>query len=83
LTGIGSVFVGSIAAIYQKRLKRLLAFSGISHVGFIILGIACASFDSTQSCMLYSVLYSIMGIVTFCVVLSVTSSELFLKYLTS
>jgi NADH-quinone oxidoreductase subunit N len=34
-----SIFVGSISALYQKRVKRLFAFSTIAHTGFILLAI--------------------------------------------
>ncbi|MDD4900481.1 MAG: proton-conducting transporter membrane subunit, partial [Candidatus Omnitrophica bacterium] len=43
LAGIISVVIGAIAAITQKDFKRMLAYSSISQVGYIILGLGCAS----------------------------------------
>jgi NADH-quinone oxidoreductase subunit N len=60
-----SIFVGSISAIYQKRLKRLFAYSTIAHTGFILLGIACASADSASSLIFYIVIYSVLTILLF------------------
>lgn len=60
-----SITIGSVSAIYQKRLKRLFAYSTISHTGFILLGIACASADSAGSLIFYIVIYSGMTILLF------------------
>jgi NADH-quinone oxidoreductase subunit N len=60
-----SIAVGSVSAIYQKRLKRLFAYSTISHTGFILLGIACASADSMSSLIFYIVVYSGLTILLF------------------
>lgn len=42
-TGVAGILIGSIAAIYQHNAKRLLAFSSIAQLGYIIVGIALAS----------------------------------------
>jgi len=60
-----SIIVGSISAIYQKRLKRLFAYSTISHTGFILLGIACVSADSAGSLIFYIAVYSGLTILLF------------------
>ena len=60
-----SIAVGSFGAIYQKNLKRLLAYSSISHVGFILLGLSGVSKDVMFSCILYMIIYSIISIGTF------------------
>jgi NADH:ubiquinone oxidoreductase subunit 2 (subunit N) len=60
-----SIVIGSISAIYQKRLKRLFAYSTVSHTGFILLGIACVSVDSTSSLIFYVVIYSALTILLF------------------
>jgi NADH-quinone oxidoreductase subunit N len=60
-----SVTVGSISAIYQKRLKRLFAYSTISHTGFILLGILSSSPDSVSSFIFYIIVYSGLTILLF------------------
>ena len=60
-----SIIIGSLSAIFQKRLKRLLAYSTISHTGFILLGIACASVNSASSLIFYIVIYAFLTILTF------------------
>jgi NADH-quinone oxidoreductase subunit N len=66
--GLCSVCFASIAALYQKRVKRLLAYSTISHTGFMILGICCYSADGVKACTVYITLYVIMLLATFGVV---------------
>jgi NADH:ubiquinone oxidoreductase subunit 2 (subunit N) len=39
LSSLMSITIGTFSAIYQKRIKRLFAYSTISHTGFILLGI--------------------------------------------
>jgi NADH-quinone oxidoreductase subunit N len=60
-----SIVIGSVSALYQKRLKRLFAYSTISHTGFILLGVACLSVDSTSSLIFYVVVYSGLTILLF------------------
>jgi NADH-quinone oxidoreductase subunit N len=66
-----SIFVGSISALYQKRVKRLFAFSTIAHTGFILLAILACSIDSAKSLIFYVVIYAFFNnftvfIVDFC-----------------
>jgi NADH:ubiquinone oxidoreductase subunit 2 (subunit N) len=64
-TSVLSIIVGSVSAIFQKRLKRLFAYSTISHTGFILLGIAAASVDSANSLVFYIMVYSVLTILLF------------------
>jgi NADH-quinone oxidoreductase subunit N len=50
---LASIAVGSISALYQKRIKRLFAYSTISHTGFILLGILAATPDSAKALVFY------------------------------
>lgn len=70
MVGIISILVGSIGAINQTKIKRLLAFSAIGHVGFMLLGIGVATFAGIQATILYMIIYIIMTIQTFTVVIS-------------
>jgi len=55
-----SITLASVSAIYQKRLKRLFAYSTIAHTGFILLPFCCYTVDASASFIFYVVVYSIM-----------------------
>jgi NADH-quinone oxidoreductase subunit N len=56
-----SMAIGNIVAIAQTNLKRLLAYSTISHVGFILLGILAGTTAGTQAAVYYTLAYVIMS----------------------
>lgn len=60
-----SIAIGSFGAIYQKNFKRLLAYSSISHVGFILF--AMLKFDniSVAVCVLYAIIYAVISLGSF------------------
>lgn len=68
--GLISILVGSIGAINQTKIKRMLAYSAIGHVGFMLIGIGVATFASLQATLIYMVIYIIMTINTFTIVIS-------------
>jgi len=70
ISAITSVVIGSIGALNQTKFKRLIAYSGIGHTGFILLGIACGSLDSLQASFLYIIIYIIMSFNLFAFALS-------------
>jgi NADH-quinone oxidoreductase subunit N len=65
LSGMSSICFAATAALYQKRLKRLLAYSAISHVGFLVVGVGCLSLDSIKACTIYITLYILMSLLIF------------------
>nr|CAD1874622.1 nad2 [Tethya wilhelma] len=65
-----SVVYGSIGALNQTKIKRLLAYSGIGHMGFILFGVGVGSFESLQASLIYMVIYIIMAVCVFSIVLS-------------
>jgi NADH-quinone oxidoreductase subunit N len=65
LVGLLSIIVGAFGAIFQKNFKRLLAFSSISHVGFIILGFAGLGKNVVVSVIFYIFIYSLITIGSF------------------
>lgn len=71
VAGILSIMVGSIAAINQTKIKRLLAYSAIAHMGWIILGLGVGTIISIQATLIYIILYIIMTINSFSFVLNV------------
>ena len=59
---IASMLFGAIAAIGQKNIKRLIAYSSIGHIGYILAGIASASNDGIQSSIMYLTIYIVMNL---------------------
>ena len=60
-----SLAIGTIVGLTQSRIKRLYAFSTISHVGFILLGLSIHSIESTQAFIFYLMQYSISNLNAF------------------
>jgi NADH-quinone oxidoreductase subunit N len=60
-----SLVIGNIVAIAQTNLKRMLAYSTISHVGFLLLGIIGAGPDGFGAALFYAVVYSITATAVF------------------
>jgi proton-translocating NADH-quinone oxidoreductase chain N len=54
-----SIFVGTLKALQQNKIKRFLAYSSISHVGFLLLGFATGTFIGLQCLFFYLVIYTI------------------------
>lgn len=65
-----SMIVGALAAIAQTNIKRLLAYSSIGHVGYILIGVTTANFEGLQAVMLYLLLYIVMTVGMFACLLS-------------
>ena len=59
---IASMIFGAVAAIGQKNLKRLMAYSSISHMGFALAGLAVGTNEGIQSSITYMSLYVIMNL---------------------
>lgn len=68
--GVLSIIYGAIGALNQTKIKRLLAYSGIGHMGFLLFGVATGSFESVQASFVYIIIYTIMSICAFSVFLS-------------
>jgi NADH-quinone oxidoreductase subunit N len=67
-----TMVVGSILAIAQTDIKRMLAYSSIAHAGFILVGVTAASQQGIQSAMFYLVAYATMILGAFGVVMLVS-----------
>jgi len=64
-----SIALGNVTAIAQTNLKRMLAYSTISHVGFLLLGIMSASMNGFASAMFYITAYVMMSLAGFGMIL--------------
>lgn len=67
---IASMFVGAFGAIVQTNIKRLMAYSSIGHVGFILVGVAAGGELGIQGVLIYLAIYLFMNVGTFAVILS-------------
>jgi NADH-quinone oxidoreductase subunit N len=57
-----SMIVGNVVAIAQTNIKRMLAYSTISHVGFILMGILAGTSEGYQAALYYTITYVIMAV---------------------
>jgi NADH-quinone oxidoreductase subunit N len=71
---IASMTVGNIMALKQTNVKRMLAFSGISHAGFMLMALLSLS-TSAGSLLYYTMAYSLAGIAAFAVILYVCKNR--------
>lgn len=73
--GITSLILGSLGAYAQIKFKRLLAFSGISHLGYALIALACGTVESFQACLFYIVVYIITSIFFWGLALSIEDTK--------
>lgn len=71
LSSLLSLIVGSVLGLTQFRIKRLFAYSTISHVGFILLALSINSTESIQSYIFYILQYSISNLNAFIILITI------------
>ncbi len=71
---IASMVLGSFAAIGQKNIKRLMAYSSIGHMGFALVGLAAGTAEGAQGVLVYIAIYVAMTLGTFAVILAMKRS---------
>ena len=67
---IASMALGSFAAIGQKNIKRLMAYSSIGHMGFALVGLAAGTQQCAQGVLVYIAIYVAMTLGTFSIILA-------------
>ena len=67
---IASMALGAFAAIGQRNIKRLMAYSSIGHMGFALVGLAAGTPEGVQGVLVYMSVYVVMTLGTFAVILS-------------
>src|SRR5215210_7782944 len=67
---IASMALGSFAAIGQKNIKRLMAYSSIGHMGFALVGLAAGTAEGAQGVLVYIAIYVAMTLGSFAVILT-------------
>jgi NADH-quinone oxidoreductase subunit N len=68
-SALASTILGGVAAIGQRNIKRLLAYSSINNIGFALVGLAAAGVAGAASVLFYMAVYVVMTLGTFMVVL--------------
>ena len=74
IISILSMTVGNIMALRQKNVKRMLAFSGISHAGFMVMALLSLS-TAASTLLYYTAAYALAGIASFAVIIYVTKDK--------
>ncbi|TVR96592.1 MAG: NADH-quinone oxidoreductase subunit NuoN [Wenzhouxiangellaceae bacterium] len=70
-----SLVLGNLLAIAQDNIKRMLAYSTIAHMGFMLLGILAGTPEGYAAAMFYAIAYAIMSAGAFAVVILVSSGD--------
>jgi NADH-quinone oxidoreductase subunit N len=70
LVSICSMLLGSLAAIGQTNIKRLMAYSSIGHMGYALIGLAVGTADGVRGVLIYMVTYVFMNAGTFACILA-------------
>nr|SNU78047.1 TPA: mitochondrially encoded NADH dehydrogenase 2 [Fusarium oxysporum PHW808] len=71
ISSLFSLIIGTVVGLTQFRIKRLLAYSTISHVGFILLALGISSVESTQAFIFYLTQYSISNLNAFVILIAI------------
>ncbi|AHM02627.1 NADH-ubiquinone oxidoreductase chain N [Roseibacterium elongatum DSM 19469] len=67
-----SMFLGAIAAIGQTDIKRLMAYSSISHMGFALMGLAAGTAQGVEAMLIYMAIYVTMNMGTFAFIMTMS-----------
>jgi NADH-quinone oxidoreductase subunit N len=70
LCSLGSMILGALAAIGQRNIKRLMAYSSIGHVGYALMGLAVGSELGVRALLLYMAIYVFTTVGTFAVLVA-------------
>ncbi|MBU6498083.1 MAG: NADH-quinone oxidoreductase subunit NuoN [Rhodospirillales bacterium] len=70
LVSVASMLLGSLAAIGQRNIKRLMAYSSIGHMGYALIGLAAGTQAGIRGVLVYLVTYVFMNIGTFALILA-------------
>ena len=65
-----SLLIGAFGALAQKKIKRLLVYSSIGHVGYLLIGLCCGTVEGLHAVLLYLVIYVLMTVNIFAIVLA-------------
>lgn len=74
LASVATMTLGNLAALTQSHMKRMLAYSGIAHAGYLLMGVAVASREGLFAVVFYLVPYAVMNLGAFLVLQMVTEA---------
>ncbi len=74
IVSIVTMTLGNLCALNQQNVKRLLAYSGIAHAGYILMGLVVLNNDGLNAMLFYIVVYLIMNLGAFLVVMIVSNA---------
>jgi NADH-ubiquinone oxidoreductase chain 2 len=80
LSSLLSLIIGSVLGLTQFRIKRLYAYSTISHIGFLLLALSVNSVESIQAFLFYLVQYSISNLNAFILLIAIGYSFFYMVY---
>lgn len=70
ISSLLSLIIGTVVGLAQTKLKRLLAYSTISHIGFILLALVINTEQSIESLIFYIIQYSLTNLNTFLIIIA-------------
>jgi NADH-quinone oxidoreductase subunit N len=70
---LASIIIGNLMALVQKNIKRMLAYSTISHIGFILLGLFAAPKAGYTPAIFYTLVYAFMSLAAFAVIMRLSA----------
>jgi NADH-quinone oxidoreductase subunit N len=81
ISGLFSCFWGCFGGIYQRRIKRLVAYSGIANIGLVCLALNCNSLYGMSSALSFVILYTFLLLPLFASIFIMTTSTFFPKFI--
>lgn len=69
-----TMVLGNVVAVLQTNVKRMLAYSAIAHAGYILVGIVTNSNEGFSAVLFYLVVYTVMNLIAFSVILSLSGT---------
>ena len=67
-----TMVIGNLAALAQRDLKRMLAYSSIAHAGYMLIGMAAGTSAAAGAMLFYLIAYALMGVGAFCALAALT-----------
>ncbi len=81
IVAILSMFFGNVLAIAQANVKRMLAYSSIAHMGYMLLGVIAATPEGYAAALLYAIVYAVMAVGGFAVISILSKAGFEAEYL--
>lgn len=75
VSAILSMYIGTFGAIKQKKIKRLIAYSGIAHIGYMLIGIGTGTVESIEGVLIYVLGYITISISMFGILLNTSKQK--------